>query len=139
MASAANSSTGSNTASELIAPFLKAWGSSAPEELIACYADHGLEYSDYAAHKLNMDKKAAVAFIRETFEEYSLVNYKAVSEHGTRDLCTLEVAFTLLAKKDTPFNKKGDILELPGVSLFKFDQDGKIVVQHDYYCIPIPQ
>lgn len=47
MASAANSSTGSNTASELIAPFLKAWGSSVPEELIACYADHGLEYSDY--------------------------------------------------------------------------------------------
>ncbi|KAK7757765.1 hypothetical protein SLS62_000143 [Diatrype stigma] len=128
----------SSTASELLAPFMKAWTASDPDALIACYAD-SLEYSDYATNELKIDKSAKVQFIKGVFEAYSLVDYQTVSKHGTRALCTLECLFTLLAKEDSPFSKKGDILKLPGASLFKFDQDGKITMQHDYYCLPMKQ
>jgi hypothetical protein len=83
-----------------------------------------------------MTKSEAGNFLKKTFDNYSDTRFIPIAMHGTKDLFTLEAQFTVTAKSDGPLLKKGQSVTLPGVSLFRFDSIGKIIMQHDYYCIP---
>ncbi|KAK7973731.1 hypothetical protein PG989_015579 [Apiospora arundinis] len=129
----------------LLEPFLTAWRDGDPQGMFARIADGQVDYIDYcqqithtvlSPQKLET-KEAIRPFLKGFFQIASDFTYTTVAAYGDRCQLTVEavISFTLQAEMPGSPVKKGDTATLPGVSIFKLDEEGLVVFKHDNFLL----
>ena len=78
-----------------------------------------------------------MGFLRGTFGGYTVGEWRFTSICGTRDFCTLEGKFLFTAEEDTLLHHERTSEEVSCITLFRFNKEDKITMQHDYYCFQV--
>ncbi|KAK8074001.1 hypothetical protein PG994_004900 [Apiospora phragmitis] len=122
----------------LLESFFKAWRDSNPEGMVDRIADGKVDYIDYLSSPSKLEGKDSIGpFLTQFFQMASDFTYTTVAAYGDRRQLTLEAVISFKLQTELPGFplKKGDTATLPGVSIFKMDEEGLIVFKHDYFLL----
>ncbi|KAK6856514.1 hypothetical protein PG995_006701 [Apiospora arundinis] len=125
----------------LLEPFLTAWRDGDPQGMFARIADGQVDYIDYYTHSVK-SPKAGDQGDHPTLPEGLLPDSERLHVHdggGLRGPLPADGRgrhhFTLQAEMPGSPVKKGDTATLPGVSIFKLDEEGLVVFKHDNFLL----
>ncbi|KAK8070712.1 hypothetical protein PG997_010915 [Apiospora hydei] len=122
----------------LLEPFFKAWRDSDPEAMVDCIADGKVDYIDYLSSPNKLESKEAIRqFLTQFFQMASDFTYTTVAAYGDRCQLTLEAVISFKLQAELPGFplKKGDTAMLPGVTIIKLNEEGLVVLKHDYFLL----
>ncbi|KAK8023869.1 hypothetical protein PG993_011935 [Apiospora rasikravindrae] len=82
-------------------------------------------------------REAVRQFLTQFFQMASDFTYTTVAAYGDRCQLTLEAVISFKLQAELPGFplKKGDTATLPGVTIFKLDEEGLVVFKHDYFLL----
>jgi len=117
-------------------------GAPALEDLLGFYADDGLDFSDFGNLSLHMDKPKLRKFFEGMLKACGNMKTSTASINGTKDLTVWEwnIEYNDIAHMPDEGNEKewasrhadGRLVKMIGISLTRWNEDGKIVKNNDY-------
>ncbi|KAJ5444870.1 hypothetical protein N7491_000952 [Penicillium cf. griseofulvum] len=128
--------------------FLDAFNAADVDHIISLFAPDSL-YSDYAIATLDMDLMATRAYLEKIFSEADYVTLSPVSISGDKHFASAEWILKMKFKSsgngdDTTTENRNDQgaaqeMEMRGVSLTWYDEDGKKIVNNKDYGVIWPK
>ncbi|KAJ5365951.1 hypothetical protein N7517_008837 [Penicillium concentricum] len=128
--------------------FLDAFNAADIDHVISLFAPDSL-YSDYAIAALDMDLIATRAYLEKIFSEAENITLSPVSISGDKHFAAAEWVLTMKFKSSgngdntTTENRNNQgaaqEMEMRGVSLTWYDEDGKKIVNNKDYGVIWPQ
>ncbi|KAE8451896.1 hypothetical protein EG329_002737 [Mollisiaceae sp. DMI_Dod_QoI] len=125
-----------------LASIQEAINTQAVESLLSHYIDEGLDYSDYGAGAINMDKSGLRSYFHNFFSGCSNLKISTVVVSGTKNFTVWEWNLTfnyntaiVQASGDadfTPDKADGREIKMVGVSIAWWNGEGKVYKNHDY-------
>ncbi|KAF1982324.1 hypothetical protein K402DRAFT_424603 [Aulographum hederae CBS 113979] len=117
--------------------YIKAYRTGKPEALMEFYHPEDFVYSDFGAGREGMRRSEVKEVLHQTFNDFHDLKIKTVSIHGHKNFTAWEWEITCKSAIEPDSGKRLKKEEAPpkkliGCTLMWWDEDDKIVKNHDY-------
>ncbi|KUJ19955.1 uncharacterized protein LY89DRAFT_779830 [Mollisia scopiformis] len=120
----------------------KAINTHAVDSLLSHYIDEGLDYSDYGAGAINMDKAGLTTYFNNMFSGCGNLKVSTVAVSGSKNFTTWEwnLSFNYNTAVEqasgdvdfTPDKADGREVRMVGVTIAWWNEEGMVWKNHDY-------